>query len=411
MGVKLQKPFRGIKSKDCPRYVVVTGGRGSAKSFGISTIIADRVCGPGHKVLYTRYTMKSADDSILPEVLEKIELLGVSDLFNVQRNRITNLENGSEIIFRGIVTSRGNQTANLKSLQGVTTWVLDEAEELVDEETFDKIDLSVRSKSQKNQVILILNPTTVDHWIWKRWFENSREYIDIDGCKVPISTHPDVLHLHFTYLTNKKHLEPSFVANAEKLKTANPKKYAHRIIGGWQEKAEGVVFENWEIGKFDDSKGSVFGLDLGFFPDPSAMVEVSVDQKQKIIYLQECFYSTKLSVAGLAQAIEIFAPNNKLVVSDTNEVRVITDIREGNKNLNIEFAVKGRVIDDIRAMEDYKIIVTEDSYNLIRELNNYRWNDKKKSIPVDDYNHLIDATRYAFRRIIGAGSSQVKKTN
>ena len=134
----------------------LAGGRGSAKSFGVSTICADRVCGPGHRILYTRYTMASADLSIIPEVEQKLELLNVLPCFKVTKNLIANNLNGSDIIFRGIKTTSGNQTAALKSLQGVSTWVLDEAEELVNENDFDTIDMSIGAKGQKNQVILMI---------------------------------------------------------------------------------------------------------------------------------------------------------------------------------------------------------------------------------------------------------------
>ena len=47
-------------------------------------------------------------------------------------------------------------------------------------------------------------------------------------------------------------------------------------------------------------------------------------------------------------------------------------------------------------MQSYKIIVDPNSHNIKKELNNYIWNDKKSDTPVDDYNHAIDAIRYAF---------------
>ena len=75
-------------------------------------------------------------------------------------------------MFKGIRTSSGNQTAALKSLNGVTTFVLDEAEELVDENTFDKIDFSVRTQDKQNRCIMIMNPTTKEHWIYQRFFQN-----------------------------------------------------------------------------------------------------------------------------------------------------------------------------------------------------------------------------------------------
>ena len=46
--------------------------------------------------------------------------------------------------------------------------------------------------------------------------------------------------------------------------------------------------------------------------------------------------------------------------------------------------------------QDYKIVITPTSSNIRKELSNYVWNDKKAGIPVDAFNHLIDAIRYAF---------------
>ena len=82
----------------------------------------------GHVILFTRYTLVSAAISIIPEFIEKIELMQMEDQFVVTKDEIINILTGSKIIFKGIKTSSGTQTANLKSLQGVTTWVLDEAE-------------------------------------------------------------------------------------------------------------------------------------------------------------------------------------------------------------------------------------------------------------------------------------------
>ena len=128
------------------RYFVVTGGRGSGKSFGVAMFLLNLTYEQGHKVLFTRYTLTAAATSIIPEFVEKIDLMDAHKDFRITKDEIINLTTGSSIIFKGIKTSSGNQSAALKSLSGVTTWVLDEAEELVDEDTFSKIDLSIRSK-------------------------------------------------------------------------------------------------------------------------------------------------------------------------------------------------------------------------------------------------------------------------
>jgi len=125
---------------------VITGGRGSGKSFEVGRFTSLLSFESNHTILFTRQTMTSAHLSIIPEFREKIDLLNLNDFFEVTKSEIINKQSKSRIIFKGLKTSSGDQTANLKSLQGVTTWILDEAEELTNEATFDKINLSIRQK-------------------------------------------------------------------------------------------------------------------------------------------------------------------------------------------------------------------------------------------------------------------------
>lgn len=99
--------------------ILVTGGRGSGKSFGIGGFIErlsfelkrrgvatsksdiDKIV---HKILYTRYTMTSASISVIPEFLEKIELDGTTKFFHTTKTDIVNKTTGSRIMFRGIKT-------------------------------------------------------------------------------------------------------------------------------------------------------------------------------------------------------------------------------------------------------------------------------------------------------------------
>jgi phage terminase large subunit len=105
------------------RYYLVTGGRGSGKSFSISLFLLNLTYESGHVILFTRWTMVSAFISIIPEFIEKIELLNKEEDFEITQNQIVNKLTGSKILFKGIRTSQGTATANLKSISGVTTWV------------------------------------------------------------------------------------------------------------------------------------------------------------------------------------------------------------------------------------------------------------------------------------------------
>ena len=171
-----------------------------------------------HTILFTRYTLSSADESIIPEFKEKIELLGLQQYFEITKTDIISLRTGSKIMFRGIKAASGLQTAKLKSLNGVTTWIMDESEELVDEDLFDKINLSVRKKGIQNRVIFILNPATKEHWIYKKFFEGK-------GVNPGVNiTKDNVTYIHTTYLDNYENLDETFINEVEETKLKNPKR-------------------------------------------------------------------------------------------------------------------------------------------------------------------------------------------
>ena len=369
------------------RFFVLTGGRGSSKSFSVSYWCAlTLLFETGHTILFTRYTMKSAHISIIPEITSKIELMGHLDKFDITKDSITSKVTGSTILFRGIRTSSGDQSANLKSLSGVTTWILDEAEELMDEETFDKINLSIRQKGKQNRVILLLNPSTKAHWIYGRFFESKGVQ---PGSNI---INGDTTYIHTTYLDNKDNLDISFLQELANTKINNINKYNHIILGGWLNKAEGVIFDNWEIGEFNEDCDWEAGADFGWSQDPNTLIKVGIDGKNKLIWLKEELYQTGLTTTELSNIFRRVV-GSKLIVADSAEGRLIEEIKR--TGINIKPCVKGAgsVKEGLLLIKDYKLIIDPESTNLIKELNNYIWAEKGEK-PIDMYNHLIDAARY-----------------
>jgi len=370
------------------RYFVITGGRGSGKSYSINSFLLALTYESGHTILFTRYTLTSAHISIIPEFIEKIEILDRFQDFHITKDEIINLTTGSKILFKGIKTSSGQQTANLKSLAGVTCFVLDEAEELTDEDVFDKIDFSIRSKEKQNRVILILNPATKTHFIYKKFFEAKGVEAGSNTIK------GDTTYIHTTYLDNVENLSESFLNQIETIKERRPDKYKHTILGGWLDKAEGVIFTNWRIGEFNKDNGSVFGQDYGFSNDPSTLIETSIDRTNKRIYIKEHIHKQGLTTSELAQLNQQFAGRD-LIVGDNSEPRLIAELKA--RGLNIVATIKGAdsVKYGISLIQDYDLIIEENSVNLIKELNNYCWLEKKSETPIDKWNHCLDAMRYA----------------
>lgn len=294
------------------RYILITGGRMSAKSYHVSAFVCLLTYEKNQKTLYTRYTMSSAEISIIPEFKEKIELLEVGNAFTSTAKEVVNIKTGGEILFRGIKTSSGTQTANLKSINGVTCFVVDEAEEFTDEDSFDKIDLSVRTKAAQNRVIIILNPSNKDHWIYKRFFSNTHRIEMIDGVPIEISTHPDVEHIHTTYLDNLDNLSESSLNVIYKMKQSSMKVYAHKALGQWLDIAEGSLFQNLktykhsELLKFESSFAYIDIADEG----TDYLCCVVGRNIGSDIYITDIVFSDSNIDITLPQCVQVLQKNN-----------------------------------------------------------------------------------------------------
>ena len=370
------------------RYFVVTGGRGSGKSYSVNSFLLLLTYEVGHVILFTRYTLTSAHVSIIPEFIDKIETADLSQDFYITKDEIVNLKTGSKILFKGIKTSSGTQTANLKSLAGITTWVLDEAEELVDEDVFDKIDFSIRDKSKQNRVILVLNPTTKEHFIYKKFFESK----GVEPASNLING--NTTYIHTDYKDNIEYLSESFISQIENIRENNKEKYKHVILGGWLDKAEGVVFTNWKLGKFEEVATSIYGQDFGFSIDPTTLIQTSIDKTNKRIYVKELVYKSKLTTSEIFELNQRYC-DNQLIIADSAEPRLIHELRIRGNNIKETIKGAGSVTAGLSLMQDYELIIDPDSTNVVKELNNYTWSDKKSDTPVDAFNHAIDALRYA----------------
>ena len=381
--------------------ILITGGRGSGKSFNASTFIerltfemtpVEKIV---HQILYTRYTMVSAGMSIIPEMMEKIDLDGTTKYFKTTKTDIVNKMTKSRIMFRGIKTSSGNQTAKLKSIQGITTFVCDEAEEWTSEDEFDKIMLSIRKKGIQNRIIIIMNPCDSNHFIYKKYIEKTHKLVEIDGVQVQISTHPNVLHIHTTYFNNLDNLSPEFLKEVEDMKVSNPEKYAHVVIGRWADVAEGAVFKKWGIVKEfpQECKKVGIGQDFGFTNDPSAAVRCGIIDNR--LYVDELFYETDMLSSAIANRLKPFSMK---VFADSQDPRLIQEIKNRGVNIYPVDKFPGSIKAGIDKIKDMEFFVTERSYNIITELRKYVWDKDKDgnyiNEPVDEYNHLMDAIRY-----------------
>lgn len=249
------------------RYFYLEGGRGGAKSFTVADFILRLTYEVGHKIIYTRYTLTSAEKSVIPEYNQQIEDKNLQNDFYITKEAIVNKRTASEVLFMGIKTSSGNQTAKMKSIQGITTLVYDEFEEHPDEESFDKIDQSIRKKGVQNRIILLSNALHKQSWQYKRFFEKE---------------HPNTTCIYTTYEDNRENLSEDWLQIAERTKIENPAKYNKDYLGIHYDDVNGALWTMELINRNRVEKPISFKR-IGVAIDPSATAKDTSDETGIIV--------------------------------------------------------------------------------------------------------------------------------
>lgn len=375
---------------------IVTGGRFSSKSYTVAIAAVNWAARLNHRILYGRYTNVSGKDSTFPEVEEKIKLLGWDAAFNITINRIESTQNDSKIVFKGFKTGSNTQTASLKSLKDFSTLIVEEAEEIPDYDTYEKVSLSIRgndSQSQEPNIkVLILNPVTKEHWIFKEFFESKGVEAGFNGVK------DNVCYIHTSYLDCLDFVPDDIVRAFENMKINKPKRYDHIVMGGWLNKAEGCVIEDWKIGEFDESLPSVYGMDFGYVNDPTTLVKIATDDNN--IYTDLKLYKKGMSTDDIITFLNNNVNREDLILADCAEPRLIEELRYAGFNVVACRKGKDSIKNGLARLNEKTIICKEEDIELHKELNNYVWNDKKSNTPIDNWNHCIDALRYGYDELV-----------
>ena len=392
-------------------YYILTGGRGSGKSFSISmfalTLISREA---GHRIAVYRATMVSVEESIMKDMKDLVELLPDKDDFDVQNKIIIHKKTGSEIFFKGIQTNKLTNTASLKGLASCTTFILDEAEELVDLAIWRKIDDTFRTTKKQIRMILSLNPTIQEHWIYEWFFEkngfNESKWEIPEDLNEPVKCISDgcgvannVRFIHSTYLDNYENLAPHKAKQWDDYRVDDPEYYKHGVLGGWRSRAEGVVLPKWEYGQFPEQPTGaiVYGADWGM-RDPFALVKTMVDTKTAKIYVELCHYESNLIETEWFRHTFNHAGRNQ-IVADGKKPEVIEGFRRKGLNIIAADQSPGSIYKGVTLLNDYTLVVCgANTKPFTKELNNYVWEDEgKKEQPKQNtgYDHAIDGARYA----------------
>jgi len=387
--------------------VLVSGGRDSGKTFGVGCACVLATADWNHRLLYTRYTMSSTDNSITAALENRMELFGLLDEFVYANHDYYHKNSKGKISITGHKTSSGNQSAKLKSLEDYSMFVTEEGEELPSYEDWKKIKLSIRAKDVQCINVIVFNPPTKKHWLYSQFYEGVPDgfngvignvmyihtnYLDLGKENIAIQNWNEYERLRLVY---EYYLSLS-KEEREQLPTKivrEYKEYKNIVLGSFRDTAEGVIFD-YTIGDFPtDNTGLVFvGADQGF-THPTAFVKICVDRKNKKLYAKELFYKTNQTTTQIFEEVKDSVGYTR-VWCDSAVPMFIADLKR--KGLNIYSCKKPKINDSINAILDYELIIDKNSLNLQTELDNYSWSTKDKEVPIDDFNHAIDAMRYAF---------------
>ncbi len=381
------------------RYRVLKGGKGSKKSSTTALNFIYRLMKfGGSNLLVVRQVMNTHRDSTFAQLKWAQETLQVSHLWKntVSPMEMEYLPTGQKIIFRGFddVLKLASATVPHGHLNFV--WI-EEAFELPSEADFDKLDLSVPRGIVPpplfKQTTLTFNPWSETHWLKKRFFDTPSE---------------NVATFSTNYLINE-FLDETDKAVFERMKRTNRRKYEVAGLGNWGI-SEGLVYENWSVGKKCISKDdaykwkSFFGLDYGYTNDPTGFVAFMANPLDRELYIYKEFCKKRMLNCDIADEIKRLGFAKERIRADCAEPKSNDDLRRLGI-ARITPSVKGRdsILNGIAAINEYRITVHPDCVNMIRELSTYAYGERTSAgglpMPKDSDNHLCDALRYAFEDV------------
>lgn len=386
------------------RYRVCKGSRASKKSTTTAMNLIYRIMEyPESNALVVRKTYRTLLDSCFAQLKWAVNRLGVKDYFDFKLSplEIIYKPTGQKILFRGLddplkVTSVTVDVGSLCFL-----WI-EEAYEIMSESDFDMLDESIRGEVPKGhfkQITLTFNPWNERHWIKGRFFDK------VDK---------DVLAITTNYTCNEW-LDRSDLNVFERMKENNPRRYQVAGLGNWGI-VDGLIYENFEERQFTleeikDYK-TVAGLDFGYTNDPTAFFIGFLDKKDSILYVWDEMYSKGLSNKKIYENIKNMGYSKEKITGDSAEPKSIDELK--GYGLRIKGAKKGKdsILNGIQWIQDLKIVIHPRCNNFLTEISNYQWDKDKfgKALnrPIDDFNHLLDAMRYALEDDIQSKTINVR---
>lgn len=385
------------------RYRVVKGSRASKKSKTTALNIIKRMMQYQEaNTLVVRKVYRTLKDSCFTELKWAIHRLGVDAYWEIKESplELTYIPTGQKIYFRGLDDPL--KVTSITVSVGFLCWMwIEEAYEISKEADFDMLDESIRGAIPEEtglfkQITLTFNPWNEHHWLKKRFFDAAPD--------------PDILALTTNYLCNEW-LDAADLKVFETMKANNPRRYRVAGLGDWGI-VDGLIFENWREESFNYSRiaaepdvKSAFGLDFGYTNDPTALFCGLISTERKTIWVFDELYKQALTNQKIFEEVRAMGYAKERITADSAEPKSIEELREAGL-YHVKAARKGKdsVNNGIQYIQNYTIIIHPRCVNFLSEISNYTWDEdkfgNKINQPIDDFNHLMDAMRYALEDVL-----------
>jgi len=348
------------------RITCLQGGTRSSKSYSLAQLfIVKCLEDTGKTYTICRKTLPALKATAYRDMLQILKELDLYTEENHNKSELSYQLNGNLLEFISV-----DQSQKIRGRKRNYLW-LNEANEF----TYEDWQQLILRTTEK--IYLDYNPSDPYSWIYDK-----------------VIVRDDCTFIKSTYKANP-FLDEDTVAEIERLRDLDPdywQVYGLGEIGSVQT----MIFRKFEL--VDEVQGRLigYGLDFGFTNSPSALV--AVYQSDDNLYIKEMLYEKRLTNTDLANKLREFRIDRQSeIIGDSAEPKTIEEIyRQG---FNIKPAKKGAGIHlGIDIMRRYKLHITKDSLNAIKEFRGYKWaTDKNGDVlntPVKVNDHLVDAVRY-----------------
>lgn len=376
--------------KDDPNifFFFLYSGRGAGKSFAISLFLATRLINGKGNLVFCRQYMTNAQTSIIPQFLDKIQILNIKKYLKINKNCITCLLNGNKLFFKGLQTAEGTAEASLKGIPNLACVVIDEMQE-VKEQAFDRLIGTIRNKDLNLKVICALNPTSKKSWQYQRFFKGIKQNFTgkIDNR----------FYIYSSYFDNIKYLNEVAIHEIQNIKKVNIIKYNNQYLGKWLSTSENVLWnlqllnlaKDFKIPENHTNSSYYLGVDIAVSTnkDSDETALTLIQKNNKEYYVLECIHGkfTPLQWSNKCKELKSKYRNLYIIAEKNNGGNLIQNALNNvgiNSNIKLVSATKSKILraqDILVLYQQNKVHHTKIFPKLQQEMLTYSGDPKEKS--------------------------------